>query len=74
LRKAFNTAIRDPEFIAESERHGFDLIPMDGDSVAKLVAQTINTPADVVAKAKGVIEAAQPPAKEKSEGKSKPAP
>jgi tripartite-type tricarboxylate transporter receptor subunit TctC len=52
LRKAFDDTMKDPEFVAEAKKRRIDLAPMTGDEVAKVVDDTINASADVVARAK----------------------
>ena len=48
LRAAFDKSVRDPEFIAEAERLGLEIRPLDGQSVAKLVDEVMSTPQPVV--------------------------
>ena len=60
LRQAFMASLNDPEFKAESQRLSFDLFPIDGETIAKLVTETVTVPPEIIAKAKGAIEAAQP--------------
>lgn len=56
LRQAFDATLKDPEFVAESERLAFDLIPMDGDRLAAIVRATVNAPPAIIAKAKLALE------------------
>jgi len=53
LRQALSATFRDKEFQAETTKAGFVVDnPMDGGTLAKVVADMIGTPPDVVAKAK----------------------
>jgi tripartite-type tricarboxylate transporter receptor subunit TctC len=58
LRKAFDATMRDEAFLAEAKQLGLDMNPMTGDRVAAIVDDTINAPAEAVAKAKIAIETA----------------
>ena len=49
LQKAFMDMTRDNEFQADAEKMKVELSPIDGDAVAKLVAQSAKTPKDVIA-------------------------
>ena len=54
LRDAFAAVMADPNFIAEGNKASLDIKPVSGERLAKIVDDLINTPADVVAKAKVV--------------------
>jgi hypothetical protein len=56
LRKAFDATMKDEAFLAEAKQLNLDMDPMTGDRVADIVNDTINAPADAVAKAKIAIE------------------
>ena len=56
LRQAFDATLKDPEFVAESERLAFDLIPLDGDQLSAIVRATVNASPEVIAKAKLAME------------------
>ena len=56
LRRAFDATMKDPEFLAEAERTKTDISPMTGEEAQKIAAATINTPADVLARANALIE------------------
>src|SRR5262245_29852507 len=51
LRRAFAATLRDPAFLADAERMRFAVEPMSGEEAGRIAAETINAPADVVAKA-----------------------
>ena len=50
--------VEDEAFLAEAKQYGLDMNPMSGDLVTQIVNDTINAPADSVAKAKAAIEPA----------------
>jgi len=54
LRKAFMDTMRDKDFLADAEKTGIDIIPMEGEPVAKMWTEYANTPPAVVARAKEV--------------------
>ena len=58
LRKAFEATMKDKAFLAEAEKLQLDIDAMSAEEVAQLVSETVNAPANVVAKAKAAIEAA----------------
>jgi tripartite-type tricarboxylate transporter receptor subunit TctC len=55
LRKAFDDAMQDPEFLAEAKQRKMDVNPVSGAEIEKLVAELYQTPQDVVAEAKAAI-------------------
>ena len=56
LRRAFDATMKDEGFVAEANKIGFDLNPLTGEEVQKLVADLANTPADVVARVRKVLD------------------
>ena len=54
LRKAFIETMRDKDFLADAEKTGIDIIPMEGEPVAKMWTEFASTPPDIVARAKAV--------------------
>jgi len=52
LRAAFMATMKDPQFLAAAKKLDFDLKPLGADGVTEIVNDTINTPADIVEKAK----------------------
>lgn len=56
LRAAFDAAVADPGFIAESEKQGLDLFPLDGPQVTALVQSLVDTPALIIDKAKAAMK------------------
>jgi tripartite-type tricarboxylate transporter receptor subunit TctC len=57
-RKAFDAAVRDPEYLADAQKRRQTVTPRDGADVTKLVEQLLATPKPIVQK---VIEATAPP-------------
>ncbi len=55
LRKAFEATLSDKGFLADAEKIRFDVNPIDGDETGRIVHETINAPAEVVAKAKAAM-------------------
>jgi tripartite-type tricarboxylate transporter receptor subunit TctC len=56
LRRAFDAAMKDPEFLAEAEKSKTDISPMTGEEAQKIAEATINAPADVRSRASKLIE------------------
>jgi tripartite-type tricarboxylate transporter receptor subunit TctC len=52
LRSAFQTMVKDPEFVADIQRLNVELDPLPGERVGELVARTLNVPAAVRERAK----------------------
>jgi tripartite-type tricarboxylate transporter receptor subunit TctC len=51
LRSAFDATMRDPEFLADADRQGFDVRPITGAAADALIAQVYATAPDVVRRA-----------------------
>jgi tripartite-type tricarboxylate transporter receptor subunit TctC len=56
LRRAFDATMKDDAFIAEVGKIGFPLDPLTGEQVQALVAARANTPPDIVARVRGVLD------------------
>jgi hypothetical protein len=54
LRKAFMDTVGDKEFLADAEKTGIDISPMEGALVASMWAEFASTPPAIVARAKAV--------------------
>jgi tripartite-type tricarboxylate transporter receptor subunit TctC len=52
LRKAFDAAVKDPEFLAEASKRKMDVNPVSGAEIESLIAELYATPAAVIAEAK----------------------
>jgi hypothetical protein len=55
LRKGFDAAARDPELLAESKKIRFDVDPVDGATVQKLIAQLYATPKPLIERAQWAL-------------------
>ena len=49
--------MKDPEFLAEAQQRVLDVNPLNGDGIDRLMNQLYETPPDVLASAKAVIQA-----------------
>jgi tripartite-type tricarboxylate transporter receptor subunit TctC len=58
LRQAFETTMKDEAFLAEAKQLSLEMSPMTGERVTQIVNETINAPAESIAKAKAAIEPA----------------
>ena len=56
LRGAFDKMVRDPEFIAESLKRGFEVEPMSGAELQKLVAEVMSMNEDVAKRTRDVTQ------------------
>jgi tripartite-type tricarboxylate transporter receptor subunit TctC len=56
LREAFAATMADADFLAEARQLNLDIKPMGGAGVTRIVDETINVPAELIAKAKVVLE------------------
>jgi tripartite-type tricarboxylate transporter receptor subunit TctC len=55
LKKAFMDMVRDPLFLEDARKAGFEITPVDGDGVRALVARMAATPKDVIARYVGIV-------------------
>lgn len=55
LRHAFEQSMKDPELLAEAQKQRMDVDPESGENLEKLVAKTMNQPAEVVARVKKLL-------------------
>jgi tripartite-type tricarboxylate transporter receptor subunit TctC len=56
LRRAFMETMKDPEFLAEAGKGDFEITPVPGEEIQKLVAEVYQTPKDVVAKVAAMVK------------------
>ena len=56
LRKAFDDTMKDPAFLAEAEKLKLEIDPLNGPQMAKLVADVLATPTDVVDRVRKIFE------------------
>src|SRR5262249_7500164 len=52
LRRAFDAMLKDPAYLEDSTKAGLDVSPTDGATIQAVVNELVNTPDDIVAKAK----------------------
>ena len=57
LRASFESALKDPKFLAEAEKAKIDVDPISGQKVAELVEKAMETPKDVVARVRDALAA-----------------
>jgi tripartite-type tricarboxylate transporter receptor subunit TctC len=55
LRRAFDATMKDPQFLAEAEKAKMDIGPMTGEESQKIADSIVNTPAEVIDRAKVVL-------------------
>jgi tripartite-type tricarboxylate transporter receptor subunit TctC len=55
LRRAFDATMKDPLFIAEAEKAKMDISAMTGEESQKIADSIVNTPPEVIARAKVVL-------------------
>ncbi|HSC41924.1 MAG TPA: tripartite tricarboxylate transporter substrate-binding protein [Candidatus Binatia bacterium] len=55
LRDAFNATMKDPEFLADIDKRQFDLDPVPGEELEKIVKDVMSQPPDVIARMKKLL-------------------
>jgi tripartite-type tricarboxylate transporter receptor subunit TctC len=55
LRRAFDETVKDPDFLAEAAKSKIDIEPMTGEASQKIADSIVNTPREVVARAKMIL-------------------
>jgi hypothetical protein len=55
LRDAFNATMKDPEFLAELDKRQFDLDPVAGDDLERIVKEVMAQPPDTIARMKKLL-------------------
>jgi tripartite-type tricarboxylate transporter receptor subunit TctC len=55
LREAFNATVKDPEFLAEIDKRQFDLDPVPGEELEKVVREVMTQPPDIIARMKKLL-------------------
>jgi tripartite-type tricarboxylate transporter receptor subunit TctC len=56
LRRAFDATMKDPEFVAEAKKLNMDMRPSTGEEAQRYADLIANTPANVLARAKAIID------------------
>jgi tripartite-type tricarboxylate transporter receptor subunit TctC len=57
LRDAFDATMADPDLLAEAQKLGLEIVPGRGDEVEKVVAHTLATPPELVARLTNIVGA-----------------
>jgi tripartite-type tricarboxylate transporter receptor subunit TctC len=55
LRDAFNATMKDPEFLAELDKRQFDLDPVAGEELERIVKEVMSQPPDTIARMKKLL-------------------
>ena len=55
LRAAFQATMKDPEFLADAEKRGFDINPVSGEEMQKIVVDIVATPKAVADRLQSII-------------------
>ena len=55
LRRAFDATMKDPQFLAEAEKAKMDIGAMTGEESQHIADSIVNTPPDVIARAKAIL-------------------
>ncbi len=56
LRHAFDQMVADPEFLADATKAGMDIAPSSGAAAQKIAESMLDTPPNIVARAKALME------------------
>ena len=56
LRAAYAATMKDPEFLAEANKLNFEVRPVLGEAMQRIVEKVLATPRELAAKAKGLME------------------
>jgi tripartite-type tricarboxylate transporter receptor subunit TctC len=56
LRRAFDATLKDPAFLVEADKLKLEVNPVNGEDVARLVAELYATPKDIVEEARVAIK------------------
>jgi tripartite-type tricarboxylate transporter receptor subunit TctC len=56
LREAFDATMNDPEFLADAQKRGLEIVPGRGTEVQQIVGRTLATPPQAVARLKAIID------------------
>jgi tripartite-type tricarboxylate transporter receptor subunit TctC len=55
LRDAYEATLRDPGFLADAKRIGFDVTPIDGDAMTKMIHDIQTTPPQTIERLRAII-------------------
>ena len=57
LRGALAATLRDPDFLADAQKQGLEIVPGSGEEVQQVVERTLATPRDLVARVAAIVGA-----------------
>jgi tripartite-type tricarboxylate transporter receptor subunit TctC len=60
LRRAFDAAMKDPEFLADAKQQDLDISPWTGEELQKTVNDIVNTPSAVLDQIAAALKAGSP--------------
>jgi hypothetical protein len=55
LRAAFDATMKDPEFLADAQKRGFDINPVSGEEMQKIVVDIVATPKAIADRLQSII-------------------
>ena len=55
LREAYEATLGDPGFLADAKRIGFDVTPIDGDAMTRMIHAIQTTPAPTIERLRAII-------------------
>jgi hypothetical protein len=56
MRQAFDATVKDPQFIAEAKKLGFEVDPIDGAGLTRLINRIEETPQPIIDELRAIIE------------------
>ncbi len=56
MRDAYRATMTDPEFLAEAAKSNFEVAPVFGEEMQKIVERIMSTPKELAARAKHLVE------------------
>src|SRR5215470_83930 len=56
LRDAYRATMADPEFLSDAAKAGFEVAPVNGEDMQKIVERIMSTPKELAARAKHLVE------------------
>jgi hypothetical protein len=57
MQKAFMQTFADPEYLAEATKLDLDVSPLDGETVRGMIARLAQSPPELIARYKAILEA-----------------
>jgi hypothetical protein len=56
LRRAFDATLKDPQFLAEADKHRFDVTPRTGEELTALIKAASETPPEIIERVARIIQ------------------